>query len=69
MKVIPCSFPELHPVGEHYVAFFTRTGEHPRLGHQKDGQITRTSAIKRIDFELGYLETQNNIYSWKGKLR
>lgn len=48
-----------------YVANVHRTSEHPRLGPDVPGTVTRTSRIVRIDFDHRIIETLNTYYEYK----
>ena len=69
MKVVKCSFPSLERVGGKYKAKLFRLSEHPILGPPSAHKLTITSAIRQIDFERGYMITQNTLYYWEGTIQ
>jgi hypothetical protein len=55
-----CKFLALHPEGKY--ALVIREDDHDKLGPPKDGIVSRTSTLLRVDFENGIIETLNSIY-------
>lgn len=47
-------------------ALIIRFDKHPKLGAPKPDVMTRTSAIRLINFQCGYFITQNSIYDFGG---
>lgn len=54
-----------HPSNVHR-ANIQRTSDHPRLGADREGTMTVTSQVLRVDFELGVMETLNTVYKFEG---
>lgn len=48
-----------------YRAHLRRTSVHPRLGPDREGQVTVTSQVLRVCFVCGVIETLNTFYVFK----
>jgi len=64
-RIVNCQLIGLEKVNHvQYRAWLQRTGEHPVLGAERQGQTTVTSLVLRIDFENHLIETLNTIYRY-----
>jgi len=66
---VKCEFIRLESPGpdgcQRYRAIVRRTSEHPHLGPDREGSLTFTSLVIRVDFDHGIIETLNTYYVFK----
>ena len=75
MHLIQCEFKGLcdslrkpvtnMPISGVVHAVVRRLSDHPRLGEPNDSKYTITSQVRSIDFERGWIITQNNVYQFR----